>query len=79
MSDKLTEQEALDRLKALGIDPGQWGEMGGHGPQTPQFALRLATNLKKVNELLEGAVAQKQAEVRSLEEKLLRLRFGGGS
>jgi len=67
------------RLKAAGIDPGQWGELGGHGPKTPGFALRLAGNLTKLNALLEVAVQEKEAEVRVLEEKIIRLRFGGGS
>jgi len=76
--EKLTpEQEA--RLKAAGIDPKSWGEVGGGEPKTPQFALRLAGNLEELKGLLEGAVGAKQGEIRLLEEKLIRLKHGGGS
>jgi hypothetical protein len=81
MSDqtKLTEEQIREQMKAAGIDPGKWGEMGGGGPRTPKFALRLAHNLARVRGVLESAVEAKQSEVQSLEEKLLRLKHGGGS
>jgi len=75
----MTEEQVTARLKAAGIDPKVWGDMGGGGPRTPQFALRMAANLTKVSQLLEGVVGQKQAETRLLEEKLIRLKYGGGS
>jgi hypothetical protein len=74
-----TVEQVRERMKAVGIDPDKWGEMGGHGPRHPQFVLRIAGNLAKLNGLLEGAVGEKQAEVRLLEEKLFRLQYGGGS
>jgi len=76
MSD---EQRMKERLKALGIDEQAWAGMGGHGPQTPRFALKMAGDLQKMKGLLEAAVGEKQAEVGLLEEKLLRLKYGGGS
>lgn len=78
-TEPMTEEQVKARLEAAGIDPKVWGEMGGGGPKTPQFALRMAANLTKVSQLLEGAVGQKQAESRLLEEKLIRLKYGGGS
>jgi|SaaInlStandDraft_4_1057021.scaffolds.fasta_scaffold31216_2 hypothetical protein len=75
----LTEEQVTERLKAAGIDPSAWGAMGGHGPQTPKFALSIAADLKKVSALLQGVVDEKQVKVRSLEEQLARLRYGGGS
>ena len=80
MSDQTEELvEVLERLKAAGLDPGLWGDLGGHGPKTPGFALRLSSNLTKLNAVLGAAMREKEAEVRLLEEKLLRLRLGGGS
>lgn len=76
---KMTEEQARERLKAAGIDPNQWGAMGGGDPQSPQFAIRLATSLTKIKSLLEMAVGDKQGEIQQLEEKLLRLKHGGGS
>ncbi len=78
-TEQMTEEQMRARLKAAGIDPKVWGEMGGGGPKTPQFALRMAASLTKVSQLLEGAVGEKQAETRLLDEKLLRLKYGGGS
>lgn len=74
---KMTEEEMEEHLKAAGVD--QWGSMGGGGPRRPQAILRIASSLKKVNALLESSVAQKQGEITLLQEKLLRLKHGGGS
>lgn len=73
------EEQARERLAAAGIDPAQWGDIGGMATRQPRFALSLAGNLKKLTAILEGVVVDKQGEVRALEEKLLRLKFGGGS
>lgn len=56
-----------------------WKPMGGGPPRHPQFVLRQVQSLEKLRELVEGIVAQKEAEVGTLQEKLLRLRHGGGS
>jgi hypothetical protein len=79
MSPQSTEEQVRERMEAAGIDPSKWGEMGGHDPRQPQFVLRLAGNLTKLNAALEAAVGEKQGEVRLLEEKLARLQYGGGS
>jgi hypothetical protein len=76
---KLTEKQLREQAEALGIGDGQWDEMGGGEPKSPAFANRIAENLKKMNELLEQAVEGKQGEVRLLQEKLARLKHGGGS
>lgn len=79
MSTIQKEESVRDQLRAAGIDPNQWGDMGDMTTRQPRFALELAGNLSKLTAMLEGVVAGKQAEVRILEEKLLRLKFGGGS
>jgi len=79
MSNHQKEEEARARLAAAGIDPAKWGDMGDMVARQPAFALRMAGNLKKLTALLDCVVVDKQAEVRVLEEKLLRLKFGGGS
>ena len=79
MSDELTEEQILERLREAGISPDQWGKMGGGGPKSPRFALRLAGDLQKVKALFEGILVEKQAEVGLLEERLIRLKHGGGS
>jgi len=79
MSTDLKEEEARERLAAAGIDPEKWGDMGNLIARQPRFALRLAGNLQKLTAMLEGVVADKQGESRLLEEKLARLKFGGGS
>jgi len=61
-----------------GRPPG-WGGMGGGDARQPQFALSLADNLKKLTGILEGVVEDRQTEMRLLQEKLLRLKYGGGS
>lgn len=53
--------------------------MGGGPPKQPQFVLRQVENLRKMEKLLEGIVGQKQTEVTLLQEKLIRLKHGGGS
>ena len=77
--EKMTEEEVRAKLKEMGIDPNQWAEMGGGEPRHPAFVLRMAGNATKLKELLEAQVGQKQAEVRLLQEKLARLKYGGGS
>jgi len=57
--------------------PG-WKPMGGGPARQPQFVIQQAENLGKLKELLEGVVGQKRAEIMSLQEKLLRLKYGGG-
>lgn len=52
--------------------------MGAAEKRVPDFAQRLAGNLTQVRDLLQGLVDQKQEEIRILEEKLLRLKHGGG-
>ena len=79
MSTHMKEDEARERLAAAGIDPEKWGDMGGMIARQPRFALSLAGNLKKLTTVLEGVVADKQGEVRVLDEKLIRLKYGGGS
>jgi len=80
MSEKknMTEEEVREALRQAGIKEG-WGEMGGDGPKNPAFLRRQADSLQALKGLLEGAVGGKQAEVRSLQEKLARLQHGGGS
>lgn len=56
-----------------------WGPMGGGPPKQPQFVLRQAHNLEKLREMLEGVVSQKQTELGQLQEKLIKLKHGGGS
>lgn len=68
-----------DAQKNIPEEPVQWGPMGGHATKPPQFLLDQAGNLTKLRDLLEGMVGQKQLEVQSLQEKLLRLKHGGGS
>ena len=79
MSTHLKEEEAGECLAAAGIDPATWGDMGGKIARQPRFALSIAGNLGKLTAMLEGVVADKQGEMRVLEEKLVRLKFGGGS
>ena len=79
MSNHIKEEQARDCLRAAGIDPAKWGDMGDMITRQPRFALSLAGNLKRLSAMLEGMVVDKQGEVRVLEEKLLRLKFGGGS
>jgi len=74
-----TEDEIRERLAATGIDSDKWGNMGGTTAQHPKFALDMAGNMKKLAVMLEAVVGDKQGEVRLLEEKLVRLKFGGGS
>jgi len=56
-----------------------WGTMGGGEPQRPQFMQAQADNLIKLRDMLQATVGQKQAEIQSLQEKLHRLKHGGGS
>lgn len=56
----------------------EWGPMGGGAPRQPKFVQEQAANLVKLRDLLEGILGQKQAEVMSMQEKLLRLKHGGG-
>ena len=56
----------------------EWGTMGGGSPRQPKFMQEQAAHMAKLRDLLERVLAQKQAEVVSLQEKLLRLKHGGG-
>ena len=76
---KPTVEELKAAMKAAGMDESAWGDMGGGGPKQPEFMLRQANNLKTLSGLLEQAVASKQGEIRTLDEKLQRLLHGGGS
>ena len=75
---KLTEEQARERMAQEGIDSTTWGQMGGGEERTPQFATKLAGHMTQLRDMLEGMVSQKQDEKTVLEEKLARLKHGGG-
>ena len=79
MSKNLTPDELAAKLREAGIDPSQWGQMGGGGHRQIKSLVRLAGGLEKVKGLLEASVSQKQGEIQTLQEKLARLQHGGGS
>lgn len=76
---EMTDDQVRERLKEMGVDPNQWSEMGGGDPQHPAFVLRMATHASKLKQHMEQQVGVKQAEIRLLQEKLIRLKFGGGN
>ena len=59
-------------------EPGAWGAMGGGPPMQPKFMTEQVAHLEKLRDLLTGVLGQKQAEIRAMQEKLLRLKHGGG-
>ena len=78
MSKDPTVDRLEDALRKAGVG-GSWGGLGGHGPQPMPFAIRQAASLEKLKALLEQGLESKRAEIRSLNEKIQRLRHGGGS
>ena len=77
MSNPTTPEEARKKLKEMGIDPDPWQSMGGRSAR-PKAFVRIAGSLQKVTALLEASVRQKQDEVGMLQEKLARIKQGGG-
>jgi len=73
-----TAEEILEELRAAGIDPGQWGELGGHdaSPLLLGEQVRLAKDLKGVLEAQERLL---QKELQQAKEALHRVKHGGGS
>lgn len=69
----MSDQDQSDKTNPV------WGPMGGGAPKHPKFVLDQVKNLQTLQKMLEGIVDQKQAEIAGLQEKLLRLKHGGGS
>lgn len=76
---EMTEEEMREKLNDMGIDSEEWSSMGGGSPRHPAFVLRMAGNAQKLKSMLEQQVGLKQAEIQTLQEKLIRLKYGGGS
>lgn len=82
MTDKTMNKEEVEQeIRDRGAEPGEWDEFGGTAPEGrhPQFVLDQVANLKAIKGVLETAIGSKQMEVERLKEKLVRLRYGGGS
>lgn len=75
----MTEEEFQQRVKDAGAETGQWGAHGGGKPKTPAFVSQQVGNLTKLRDLLEKVSEGKQQEVLRLQERLHRLKYGGGS
>ena len=56
----------------------EWSVLGGGGPRQPQFVQDQAAKLIQLRGMLEAFIEQQQREVQSLQEKLIRLKHGGG-
>lgn len=62
----------------MSSDTPDWKAMGGGSPQQVRFLQEQVGNLQQLKKVLEDLLAQKQIEKMSLQEKLLRLKHGGG-
>ena len=77
----MTKEELEEQLRERGGKPGEWDDFGGahEGTPKPKFIRDQVKNLHTLKAVLEQAVGSKEAEVDLLRERLVRLRYGGGS
>lgn len=73
MDDDLRKQ-----LERLGIKPGSWKDNPG-GPAKSAFLDKQVAILAKIRDLLQAQLNKDVAEVAELQEKVDRLKHGGGA
>mgnify|MGYP006928157747 CR=1 FL=1 len=77
MSEKLTPEEIMAKLKAVGLDPSKWAECEP-GEIHPPFAQKQAELLTQMRDLLEEGLEEKRRKLATLQETLTRVKHGGG-
>lgn len=78
MTNRKDINEVLEKLKAAGVNVGEWDEK----PEklvTSGLLAGQVDNLHKLKSLLEKLVEADRARVRTLREQIIRLEHGGGS
>ena len=79
---KMTVEEAQERLREMGIDPGSWTDnkdtvKGGEKVQLPTFKY-YAKMLEKIRDIMQDQVEHDVQEIDALNYQLKRLQRGGG-
>jgi len=80
---KMTVEEAKERLRSMGINPGEWTDnedrvKDGDQAQIPTFKM-YADMLTEIRDICQGQVTRDLHEIDELNVKLRRLKKGGGS
>jgi hypothetical protein len=73
----MTPEETAEKLKALGIDFGNWGTMGER-MVSPVSVGKQRELLLQFRDMLQTFVDKDQDQVAKLKEKIARLQHGGG-
>jgi len=76
MPDNMTLDEMQEKLKALGISPGQWRSTGG--TTTSPLLERQKENLRKLRGLLVKQVEKDKQQLSDLHAAAQRMKHGGG-
>lgn len=79
---KMTVEEAKERLRAMGIEPGSWTDnygkvKDGDQAQIPTFKM-YADMLSQIRDICKTQVDRDLREIDELSVKLRRLKKGGG-
>ena len=80
---KMTIEQAKERLRAMGIEPGEWTDnegrvKDGDQAQIPTFKF-YAEMLGEIRDICQGQVSRDLREIDELAVKLRRLKKGGGA
>jgi len=80
MTEQLTMEQVLERLKAAGIDINdpKWQERAKGASFEPSQAKQARSLMRHMKKLLEAQLQKDLAEVQRVRENLNRIRYGGG-
>ena len=78
MTNRQDINEVLEKLKAAGVNVGEWQEQ----PEklvTSNVLTGQVGNLRKLKDVLEQLVEGDRKRIRTMREQIVRLEHGGGS
>lgn len=78
MTNRLDIKEVLEKLKAAGVNVGEWQEQ----PEklvTSSLLTSQVGNLQKLKDILEQLAEADRKRIRTMREQIVRLEHGGGS
>jgi len=75
----VTEDEIRQKLKDLGMEPGKWSKRPETGPRVPKLLQEQADVIVRVrDEVLVPQTEKYKVQIQTLNEKIARLKHGGG-
>jgi len=74
----MSEQDILEELRKLGINPGAWQKTEGSDVREPEFIKQQKDHFAKILPFLEKQLADDVQTLAQLREMKKRAKYGGG-